>query len=386
MIEDFYHYAPTKILFGRSMLTRFYDELAGYQNILVLYGRKFVQASGLLDGVVRQLESRGFHPILCGGIEENPDIETCRKIALTAVREDVDFLLAVGGGSVIDAAKCTALIHADPDKGWDIVVGREPPPERILPLGCVLTVPGAGSEVNKSFVVSNRKVREKRAFYHHALFPKFSVLDPSLTFSLPRKQTAYGIVDTLFHVLEQYVENDRDTPLQSRQAEAIVATLTKIAPTVMAEPENYQARATIMWCAVQAQDGTISRGVRTDWATHELGHHLTAYADIPHAQTLALVFKPLYLATLERKKRQLAALARNVWDAPASLSLEHKALWSIDSIERFCDLLGVTTDITDCDNLDLEGFRRHVRDYYADREPHHFSKETLEAFLRRIAS
>jgi NADP-dependent alcohol dehydrogenase len=219
-------------------------------------------------------------------------------------------------------------------------------PANSLPLGCVLTLPATGSEMNCGAVVSRESTKEKLVFFNPIVYPKFSILDPETTFSLPTRQTANGIVDAFVHVMEQYLTFDVDAPLQDRQAEAILLTLLEEGPKVMAEPTNYNARANIMWAATNALNGSIATGVPQDWATHMIGHELTAVYGLDHAQTLAVVYPGMIMHTRERKRKKLLQYAERVWQLTRS-DKNARILEAIEKTDAFFRFLGVGTRLTD---------------------------------------
>ena len=301
---------PVKVVFGKDTIARLAKLVPTGSRVLVTYGGGSVKKNGVLDQV--RLALSGFAVTEFEGIEPNPRFETLMK-AVGLIRQDkIDFLLAVGGGSVIDGTKFIAAAAryqgTDP---WDLLKGA--PLTEVLPLGCVLTLPATGSEMNMYAVVSREASHEKLGMGSPLLFPLFSVLDPQTTFSLPPRQTANGVVDAFIHVCENYVTYPVNSPLQDRQAEAILSTLVEEGPRVLANPEDYAARANVMWCATQALCGTLSAGVVGDWSTHGIGHELTAFYGLDHAQTLAVVLPGVWRHRFEAKKEKLTQFGRRVW-------------------------------------------------------------------------
>lgn len=356
-MNNFYSYNPTKLLFGRGMIARIGAELTGVQRILMIYGGGSIRRNGAYEQVRQALGDLPSFEF--GGIGPNPEYETCLEAVALARRHEVDFVLAVGGGSVLDAAKFVALAHGfEGDEPWQILTGQVAAPSRTLPLGCIQTVPATGSEANNALVISRRAVRSKLSYSSLALYPRFSVLDPELTTTLPARQTAMGLADMFSHVLEQYVTYPVHAPLQDRQAEAILATLVEIGEPLMERLDDYDLRATAMWCGAQAVNGLISRGVPTDWASHAIGHELTAQFDIPHAQTLSIVLCGVFRHQLRSKTAKLAQYGRRVWqlDGPDGPVAEQ----AIERTEAFFARLGLPTRFRD---LGLEGqsVAAHVR-------------------------
>ncbi|HPU96725.1 MAG TPA: iron-containing alcohol dehydrogenase [Candidatus Hydrogenedentes bacterium] len=338
-MQNFRFSNPTEIVFGRGSIAELATLIPRNKKILMLYGSGSIKRNGVYDQVMEALRGTDF--LEFGGIEPNPRHETCMKAVELARKEKVDFLLSVGGGSVLDGTKYIAAAVPFAGDPWDILA-RKATVNEALPLGCVLTLPATGSESNGFSVVSRDATNEKLAFYSPLVYPKFAVLDPAVTVTLDARQTANGIVDAYAHVLEQYLTYDVNAPLQDRQAEAILLTLIEEGPKVLAKPDDYDVRANIMWCATNALNGLIACGVPQDWTTHMIGHELTALYGLDHAQTLAVVF-PATLRRLRANKREkLLRYARRVWnltgDSPDSLIDQ-----AIDRTENFFRSLGVKT-------------------------------------------
>lgn len=342
-MHNFYSFNPTKILFGKGMTDRIPNEIPPASRILLVYGGGSIKENGVYDRVVSTLKGHTVSEF--GGVESNPEYETCIKAVRLAKKNRTNFILAVGGGSVIDASKFIALAyHSECRNPWEWVTRQQPAPAQALPIGCVQTLPATGSEANNGFVLSQKSTRSKVAFSHISLFPRFSVLDPEFTYSLSPQQTALGIVDMFVHVLEQYITYPNDNPLQDRQAEAILTTLVEIAGPLLQNLTNYHLRATTMWCATQAFNGTIGRGVPQDWATHAIGQMLTALFDIPHGQTLALILGGVYRHGLAGKLTKLAQYGRRVWHLVGDDA--EIALASIRKTEEFFESIGIPTRIS----------------------------------------
>lgn len=339
-MNNFWCYNPTKIIFGKGMISRIGNEIPDASRVLLMCGRESVRRNGVFD----QLES-----VLAGrvvaefsGVEPNPEYETCLAAIRLARESEADFVVAAGGGSVIDAAKFVSLaLHHEGDEPWRLLTGEAQPPSRVVPLGCIQTLPASGSEMNNALVLSRRALGRKLSFSHIGLYPRFSVLDPEVMRSLTPDQMALGIVDMFVHVLEQYVTYPAGGYLQDRQAEALLLTIVESARIAIANPDDYDRRAAIMWCGAQAANGLISRGVPVDWATHAIGHELTAAFDLSHAQTLAVLLGGVYRAELSRKWEKLAQLGRRVFNLSGLDSEVAKR--SIDCIDDFFESLGVRT-------------------------------------------
>jgi NADP-dependent alcohol dehydrogenase len=281
-----------------------------------------------------------------GGIEANPQFSTLMKGVELARQKGIDFILAVGGGSVIDGVKfMTGAFHYKGDS-WDVLDRKESCVfENALPFGTILTLPATGSEANSGAVISRDEIKEKRTMGGPLFFPKFSFCDPTVVATLPKKQIANGIVDAFMHTLEQYLTYPTDNLLQERQAEAILTTLIEIGPEVLEYPNNYKAASNLMWCATHALNGNLRCGVPTDWATHMIGHELTAIYGIDHARTLAIIGPRLFENQLENKKEKLVQYGKRVWSL--SGSSEEIAKGAIERTESFFHSLGIHTHISD---------------------------------------
>ena len=322
------------------MIERMPAELGEFSRVLLLCGGGSLKRNGLYEQIIAALA--GKQVIEFWGIEPNPEYETCRRAISLGKQHNIDFVLAAGGGSVADAAKFIALAYYfEGPEPWDIITGVAHPPEKVLPVACIPTLPASGSEANNAFVISRREFKSKRSFSHINLFPRFSILDPEATYSLSAQKTALGIVDIFVHTLEQYLTYPTTAPLQDRQAEAILSTLIETAQPLLANLSDYDLRSAVMWCAGQAVNGTISRGVPVDWATHAIGHELTALYDLAHPQTLALVLGGLYSKQLEAKRVKLAQYGHRVWQLSGSEN--EVAAKAIAATDAFFEDLGVPT-------------------------------------------
>jgi NADP-dependent alcohol dehydrogenase len=342
---NFTYHNPTKIVFGRGSIAELPRLLPAAGKVLLLYGSGSIKHNGVYQQVVKALNGRDM--LEFGGIEPNPHYETCLK-AVELIRSDgVDFLLAVGGGSVIDAAKfIAAAVRYRGKDAWDMMLDWEQVPDDPLPLGCVLTLPATGSEMNGGTVITRVSTHEKLFFVRPQTFPRFSILDPETTYSLPPRQTANGVIDAFVHTTEQYLTYPADAPLQDRQAVAILLTLIEEGPKALADPQNYAVRANLMWCATQALNGLIGCGVPQDWASHMIGHELTALYGPDHAQSLAIVLPAVLRHQQHRKRAKLLQYAARVWalhDGPEDDRVDQ----AIEKTEQFFRSLGVGTRLAD---------------------------------------
>jgi len=344
-VQNFTYHNPTTLVFGKGSISRLPMLLPAKAKVLLTYGGGSIKTNGVYDQVIRAL--KGWQVLEFGGIEPNPRYETCMKAVELVRAEGVDFLLAVGGGSVLDGTKFIAA--AVPYKGndpWDILTNWELVPDSLLPIGCVMTLPATGSEANGGSVVTRESTKEKLFFVTPQNFPRFSILDPETTYTLPPRQTANGVVDAFVHTIEQYMTYPTDAPLQDRQAEAIFLTLIEEGPKALAEPRNYAVRANLMWCATQALNGLISCGVPQDWATHMIGHEFTALYGLDHAQSLALVVPGTLQHQRRRKQAKLLQYAARVWGIHEG-DVDARVTQAIERTEQFFRSLGVGTRFSD---------------------------------------
>lgn len=308
---NFTFHNPVRLLFGAGQITALPREVPKGAKVLMTYGGGSIKANGVYEQVRKALIDA--EVLEFGGIEANPTFETLMRAVEVVKRENIDFLLAVGGGSVLDGTKfisAAAKFEGDP---WSLLTRRMPVKEAV-PFGAVLTLPATGSEMNSGAVISRQTTQEKLAFSSPLLFPRFSIVDPETTYSLPPRQIANGVVDAFVHVAEQYLTYPAKAPLQDRFAEAILKTLLEDGPKTLANPMDYDARSSFVWCATMALNGLIGCGVPQDWATHMIGHELTALYHIDHAQTLAVVLPALLAERREAKRGKLLQFAERVWD------------------------------------------------------------------------
>jgi NADP-dependent alcohol dehydrogenase len=343
-MQNFDYHNPTHIVFGQNRLAELDQLIPADAHVMVLYGGGSVKRTGTLDKVLSGLGQRKVTEF--AGIEPNPRYETLLK-AIEIVRHDnVDFLLAVGGGSVMDGTKFVAAAAPYAGAETDLLQhGFEPIPiTEALPLATVATLPATGSEMNMGAVISYQG--GKRPVMSPLLFPRFSFLDPTLTFSLPATQVANGVVDAFVHVLEQYATTDENTRIQDRTAEGILRTLVEIGPETLAKPQDYEARANLMWSATCALNGFIGVGVAQDWSTHMIGHELTALFGIDHAQTLAIVLPSLWRVRKEQKRAKLLQYAERVWDITDG-DEDQRIEQAIEQTRQFFESLGVKTRLSD---------------------------------------
>ncbi|MFZ1326343.1 MAG: iron-containing alcohol dehydrogenase [Candidatus Contendobacter sp.] len=340
---NFSFYNPTKILFGAGQIAAVAKEIPQDQRILLTYGGGSIKQNGVYDQVMAALAGRTVFEF--AGIEPNPTYETLMQAVALARREQVDFLLAVGGGSVIDGTKFIAAAVPFAGEPWDILVKRGRI-ERALPLGTVLTLPATGSEMNSGAVVTRRATDDKLAFMHPLVYPCFSVLDPATTFTLPPRQIGNGVVDAYTHIMEQYLTYPVNAPIQDRFAEGLLLTLIEEGPKALATPDAYAVRANIMWCTTLALNGLIGAGVPGDWATHMIGHEITALYGLDHAQTLAIVLPSVMAAKRDQKRAKLLQYAARVW-AVHDGGEDERIDVAIAKTRAFFERMGVRTYLSD---------------------------------------
>jgi NADP-dependent alcohol dehydrogenase len=310
-MNNFIFYNHTKILFGKGQIALIANEIPQDAKVLLIYGGGSIKTNGVYDQVVDALGDIEYYEF--SGIEPNPSYEKCMK-AIDIIEEyDIDFLLAVGGGSVVDAAKFIAATYCYQGiDSWDILAHNEEVTEA-LPIGVVLTLPATGTEMNGNSVISRVEYKEKLAFSSPEVLPLFSVLDPEVVATLPKRQLGNGVVDAFVHVIEQYLTYPLNAKLQDRIAESILLTLIEEGPKVLKDPANYDACANFMWSSTMALNGIINCGVPEDWTTHMIGHEITALHGIDHARTLAIVLPGVMSIMREPKRLKLIQYARRVW-------------------------------------------------------------------------
>ena len=343
---NFEFYNPTRILFGTDKIPELARHVPADARVLLLYGGASAQKTGTLDEVKAALGARTVFEF--GGIEPNPTYETLMRAVEQVKRDGIDFLLAVGGGSVIDGSKFVAAAACFDGEPWDILLKRGRNISRALALGTVLTLPATGSEMNSGAVVTRQATQTKLAFSSPHCFPLFSVLDPTKTYTLPRTQIANGIVDAFVHTVEQYLTYPVQGRVQDRFAEGLLQTLIEIAPAALAEPPDYDSRANLMWTATLALNDLIGAGVPQDWATHMIGHELTALYGIDHARTLAIVLPSLLQVQRGSKRAKLLQYGERVWGICSDSASEDARIdQAIARTRAFFEGVGIGTRLSD---------------------------------------
>jgi NADP-dependent alcohol dehydrogenase len=362
---NFEYQNPVKVIFGKGEISKVGENIPEGSKVLLTYGAGSIFRNGVYEQVKSSI--KGFEVIEFGGIEPNPHYETLMKAVDIVKKEKITFLLSVGGGSVLDGTKFIAAAacfqNGDP---WQIL-SKQMPVNEAIPIGAVLTLPATGSEMNGNSVVTRVETTEKLSFASIKVMPVFSILDPVVIFSLPEKQVANGIVDAFVHVIEQYLTFPVNSPIQDRFAESILVTLVEEGPKVLTNRTDYESAANFMWSATMALNGLIGVGVPQDWATHMIGHELTAYHGIDHAQTLAIVLPGIMQIKRKQKEVKILQLGERVWgirDGNTDDKIDRTIKKTIDFFEsvglptKLPDY-GVTTKTIDliCDRFEKRGFK-----------------------------
>jgi NADP-dependent alcohol dehydrogenase len=340
---NFELYNPTNLVFGKGQIEKLGTLVPAGAKILLAYGGGSIFKNGIHEQVIKNL--KGHEIVEFSGIEPNPHFETLMKAVAIVKEQNIDFILAVGGGSVIDGVKFIAGAVNYKGDPIEILQKRILIKENAIPFGTVLTLPATGSEMNSGAVVTIEATKEKLAFGGSALFPKFSITDPTVIQSLPKRQLQNGVVDAYTHVMEQYLTYPHEGHLQDRIAEGILHTLIEVGPKVIEDPTNYELASNFMWSCTMALNGLIQKGVPTDWATHMIGHELTAMYGIDHARTLAVVGPNLYRVMFETKKAKLAQYGKRIFNLEGTE--DEVANEAINKTVEFFHNMGMDTKLSD---------------------------------------
>lgn len=343
---NFELYNPVNYIFGKDQIAKLSELVPANSKVLMVFGGGSIFKNGVHEQVKNAL--KGFEIVEFGGIEPNPRFETLMKAVQIIREQKIDFILAVGGGSVIDGVKfISAAVNFDGNEE-DILRKRIlfKDTNAVVPFGTVLTLPATGSEMNSGAVVTIEATQEKLTLGGSALFPKFSIVDPTVITSLPKRQLQNGVVDAFTHVMEQYLTFPHDALLQDRFAESILKTLIEVGPGVVENSSDYKLASNFVWCATMALNGLIQKGVPSDWATHMIGHELTALYEIDHARTLAIIGPNLYKVMFETKKDKLAQYGERVWNITGN-SIEEKAEKAIKKTIEFFHTMGMKTKLSE---------------------------------------
>lgn len=362
-MQNFEFYCPTKMVFGKGSIAKLSELIDKNQKVLMIYGGGSIKKNGVYEQVKEALKNHTVFEF--SGIEPNPTYETCMQAVEIVKRENIDFLLAVGGGSVLDGTKFIAV--ASNYKGEDPydLVAKDLPFYDAMPLGSVMTLPATGSEMNCASVISRTSTKEKFAMRNPSVYPKFSVIDPETTYSLPIKQVKNGIVDTFVHVMELYATYDVNSPLQDSWALGLIKTLVQEAPKVLENNTDYDAKANICWCATCGLNYWLAVGVPQDWATHRIGHELTALYGLDHGQTLAIVLPKLWEVRKQDKSKKLAKLAREVFGCQETDDLKATDC-AVKKTKEFFNSIGMPTKLADY-NIDANEAAQKVKERFEKR-------------------
>lgn len=342
-MNNFEFQNPVKILFGKGQIENIKNEIPANSKVLMLYGGGSIKRNGIYEQVMQALES--YEVIEFGGIPANPEYEILMEAYQIIKSENVDYLLAVGGGSVIDGTKfLSGAAVYDGEDPWEILA-QGIPSLTGMPFGTVLTLPATGSEMNSGAVITKAATQEKRVMGGRGLFPKFSILDPTVVYSIPERQLQNGVIDAYVHVMEQYLTYPHNAYIQDRFSEGILQTLIEVGPKIIQNPKDYDLAASFMWACTMALNGLIQKGVPTDWATHMIGHELTALHGIDHARTLAIIGPNLYKHQFENKKEKLAQYGRRVWGLSGDDAQVAKQ--AIEQTTAFYHQMGMKTKLSE---------------------------------------
>ena len=343
-MNNFQYKNPTKILFGKGQIENITNEIPENAKVLMLFGGGSIKTNGVYEQVSKALSN--FEVIEFGGIPANPEYDVLLEALDIIKAEKITFLLAVGGGSVIDGTKfLSAAALFEGESPWDIL-SKNIRTLKGMPFGSVLTLPATGSEMNSGAVITRAETKEKLAMGGPGLFPAFSVLDPEVVKSIPQRQIANGLADAFTHVLEQYMTYSVDAKLQDRIAESILQTIIEVAPAILKDTSDYKAASNFMWSCTMALNGLIQQGVPSDWAVHMMGHELTALFGIDHARTFAIIAESHYKVNFDDKKDKLAQYAERVWNVTEGTN-EERAKVGIDKTTAFFHSLGIKTKLSE---------------------------------------
>ncbi|MEI7596295.1 MAG: iron-containing alcohol dehydrogenase [Bacteroidota bacterium] len=374
-MKNFTYNIPTRVHFGKGQIAALANELTNFSSILITYGGGSIKKNGLFNNAISIIESLEKKWCELSGIEPNPRISSVEQGIELCKKNKVDFILAIGGGSVIDCSKAIAFSYYYNGSPWDFFIGKAKV-SNTLPLGTILTLAATGSEMNPYCVLSNFETEEKLGFGHQLSYPKFSILDPEYTFSVPQNQTAAGIADIMSHVLEQYFCSVKNTEVQNRLCEAILRTVIKNGPIAYNNPANYEARAELLWAGSLALNGMLSCGKIGDWAVHGIEHELSAKYDITHGVGLAILH-PAWMSYVlnEENIDKFVEYASFVWDVPSNNKLE-MAKEGIKKTREFFNTLNLPAKLSQV-NIDATYFEQMSKkavSYYKNGQMGMFKK------------
>ncbi|MHA7137788.1 iron-containing alcohol dehydrogenase [Rossellomorea arthrocnemi] len=384
-MNEFTFYNPTKLIFGKGQVEQLKELVPQYgKKVLVVYGGGSIKRNGLYDQVMTVLKDIDSEVFELSGVEPNPRLSTVRRGVEISKENNIEFILAVGGGSVIDCTKAIAAGAKYDGDAWDLVTKKAFAKEA-LPFGTVLTLAATGSEMNAGSVITNWETNEKYGWGSPVTFPQFSILDPENTFTVPKDHTIYGMVDMMSHVFEQYFNNATNTPLQDRMCESVLTTVIETAPKLINDLENYELRETILYSGTIALNGMLQMGYNGDWASHNIEHAVSAVYDIPHAGGLAILFPNWMEHNLKVNPSRFAQLAERVFNVdPAGKSEEEVALEGIEKLREFWTSIGAPSRLADYDiddsQLDLMADKAMVNGEFGNFNK--LNKDDVLAILR----
>lgn len=342
-MNNFKFINPTKIVFGKGQISTLSKEIPANSNILMVYGGGSIKKNGIYKQTITALSD--YNVIEFSGVSSNPEYEYLLDALELIKTKNIDFLLAVGGGSVIDAVKFLSAAAVLEGNNPNALFTNKSLIRKALPFGTILTLPGSSSEMNSVAVITVNKNHQKMSIVGPALFPKFSILDPSVIASIPKRYIQNGLADSLMHVLEQYLTYPVNAVVQDRMAESILKSIIEIAPLVLKKPDNYEYAANFMWASTWAQNGLLEKGVPGDWTMHHIGNELTSLYGIDHARTLVILFQQYLNFTFQNKKEKLAQYAEQVWDVNEGDTTE-KAQIAINKTIAFFRSLSIETQLS----------------------------------------
>ena len=355
-MKDFNYYAPTEVVFGEQSEEQVAALVKKYggTKVLLHYGGKSAERSGLLDKMSRLLTEGGIPFVTLGGVVPNPRLSLARQGIELCRKEGVDFILAVGGGSVIDSAKCIAYGVCMDGDVWDLYIGKAEAPKTMLPVASVLTIPAAGSEMSEASVITNEDGDVKIGYSNNMSRPKFAIMNPRRTMTLPPYQTAAGVTDMMMHTMERYFTHDDDMDVTTAIAESLLRSMKDAIFAVLKNPEDYRYRAQIMWAGSVMHNGLTGCGQQDDWATHQLEHELSAMFDVTHGAGLAAVWPSWARYVMHENLSRFVRFAVNVMDVPNDFTdPEGTALKGIEAMERFYRAIGMPVNIRELIGKDI---------------------------------
>jgi NADP-dependent alcohol dehydrogenase len=382
-MKNFSYANPVKIIFGKDTIKNIACEIPPKSKVLMIYGGGSIKKNNVYNQAKEALSDYEWYEF--SGIEPNPHYETCMKAVALIKDKNIDFVLAVGGGSVIDATKfivaAACFENGDP---WQILE-KGSKIEKALPFGTILTISATGSEMNSGGVITKAETQNKLAFNSPKVFPQFSVLDPETTYTLPAKQTGNGVIDAFIHIMEQYLTySEEDTLFQDLVWEGILKTLIIEGPKALKEPDNYDVRANLMWASTWALNGWFSKGTDEDWATHMIGHEITAFFGLDHGQTLAIVLPGIMTILKEQKSKKIKRLGKEVFNINASTD-DELIEKTIKATENFFESMGIKTHLSDYglgdDAIEKIADRLNQRGWKLG-ECHNITGDTVREILR----